>query len=241
MNDELTPEEFARGVNEAIRALRAVYGGVRALLAELGDELKRRSPPLYDVGARVKPVTTNESPDERFLRTWEGRIYSAARQDEDDDDQEQDGGEDEDDEKGAGGYVAHTAGQDLAFAKVVLYHRDVQEAEPHLICGVLRNVRIEAGDPAFQIPRASFRKVLELISSDVKLHTELIAATVKRPPNLPKSKRAAYKLKFQLNELPVRLRLFDLNSREDVQRIAIQLTAMASPGRAAQAISDSLR
>lgn len=62
---ELTRADFAKGVNDAIRALRAVYSGVRTMLDELAVALEDAPCALYDLGVRARPVTSRANPDEK--------------------------------------------------------------------------------------------------------------------------------------------------------------------------------
>src|SRR5687767_2657104 len=76
---DLDRETFAKGVNDAIRALRAVYMGVRTMLDELSGTLERGpAPSLYDLGVRLSSGTSRANPDERILRSWMGRIFLEA-------------------------------------------------------------------------------------------------------------------------------------------------------------------
>lgn len=63
-------------MSDAIRAIRGVYSGVRAMLAELAGILEQSpAPALFDLGVRPRP-DVRRSPDEKILRSWEGRFYS---------------------------------------------------------------------------------------------------------------------------------------------------------------------
>ena len=50
-----------------------------------------------------------------------------------------------DDEPRGRKHVMLSAGQRLAFVKIVLYHPGADEGEPHLLYGVLGNFRVPAG------------------------------------------------------------------------------------------------
>jgi hypothetical protein len=222
--------EFARGINDAIRALRAVYGGVRTMLTELGDELERPPSPLYDLGVRVKPVTTRINPDERFLRTWEGRFYVMESVDGDDDDErdEDDELDDEevDGERSQKRAVTLSAGQSVAFVKVVLYHREGDEGEPHLICGALHDAQVPARIPQLVAPRSSFRKILETVGDYTKPGKLVTKAGVRSSKGLPKQTKKTkgdHRLTFRVDHSPTRYRLFDLSGREKVREIAAEL------------------
>jgi hypothetical protein len=95
---ELNRADFAKGVNDAIRALRAVYSGVRTMLDEVADALEDEPAALYDIGVRARPVTSRANPDEKMLRTWEGRFYAEEPGDADAEFDDDDGADDEDNE-----------------------------------------------------------------------------------------------------------------------------------------------
>lgn len=163
---ELSSKDFAR----TIRALRLVYSGVRTMLAELADELKQPPNPLYDLGVRVRPITTRINPDERFLRTWEARLYSPTElADDDEEEDEENDDEDGDDERRDKRDVNLARGQNVAFVKVVLYDRNGDEGEPHLLCGALHDAHVAAGSDSLQTPRAMFQRILEQLDHDTKI------------------------------------------------------------------------
>lgn len=225
---DVDASDFALGVNAAIRALRGIYGGVRTMLSELAIELEQTPGALYDLRVRPKPVTTRINPDERFLRSWEGRFYSAEPTDDERDDDDEDANDDEDaDDEGRGRRnVTLVAGQNIAFAKVVIYHRESDAGEPHLLCGVLRDCRIPAGDQSLTVPRSSFRRILEVVRQDSKPGKLVTRASVRRPPNVPKKNRDDYKLVFRLDEAPTRYRLFDLTGRDKIREISSGIKAL---------------
>lgn len=222
---ELNRADFAKGVNDAIRALRAVYSGVRTMLDELADALQDEPAALYDLGVRARPVTSRANPDEKILRTWEGRFYAEEPSEADADADEDDAGDDEDNEEDSPGkkYVTLTAGQSLAFAKVVLYHPGADEGEPHLLHGVLRDCRVPAGWTTLNIPKSRLRRVLEIVRRDMKPGTIATKASVLWPPDVPKKggkKARTNKLVFHVDEPPASFPLFDLRGRDQVREIA---------------------
>jgi hypothetical protein len=203
------------------------------MLAELTDELKREPDPLYDHGVRVRPITTKTDPDERYLRTWEGRIYVSAPDDDDDEPEDEPAEEEGDDEdaKKPRRDIVLVSGGDLAFVKVVLYHRDEEGAEAHVLCGALRKVRIQAPVSEFSVPRWQFRRLLSLVTDDAPTKTYRTKARVRRPANLPRKARLdrdQYSLIFDLDASPARYRLYDINGREKVREIAAEVKRRAS-------------
>ena len=76
---ELNADGFARGINDAIRALRSIYRGVRTMLTELSAELEEGADPLYRLPVSVQSSTNRTNPDDKFLRTWIGRLYVTNR------------------------------------------------------------------------------------------------------------------------------------------------------------------
>lgn len=93
--NELSRDDFAKGVNDAIRALRAVYSGVRTMLDELANALAAEPAPLYDLGVRARPVTSRLNPDEKILRTWEGRFFGDEQTDGEDEADDDEAGDEE--------------------------------------------------------------------------------------------------------------------------------------------------
>jgi hypothetical protein len=227
---ELDRVAFARGVNDAIRALRGVYGGVRTMFDELRGAVEETDPPLFDLRIRARPGSRKNA-DEKILRTWEGRFYTAdaAESDVDSDDEEAEDAEEADDdstpsESSKKRTVSFTTGQNVAFVKVVLYHPGAGEDEPHLLYGVLRDCRVtskSSGDQ-LEVRRNTLGRVLEEVRSDMKLGPLHTRASVRWPAGLAKSarKKGGNRLVFQVAELPRRVALFDLRGHDQVQGIA---------------------
>ena len=164
-------------------------------------------------------------PDEKILRTWEGRFYAEEPSEGDAEPDEDDAPDDEDNEEDSPGkkYVALTAGQSLAFVKVVLYHPGADEGEPHLLYGVLRDCRVPAGWTTLNIPKGRLRRVLEIVRRDMKPGTIETKASVLWPPDVPKKggkKARTNKLVFHVDEQPTSFPLFDLRGRDQVREIA---------------------
>ena len=221
---DLSRSDFARGVNEAIRALRAVYAGVRTMLDELKDALQDGSAPLYDLGVRARPSAGRTNPDEKILRTWEGRFYAAeADVEESDDDDSRD--DDDEDERADRKCVSLSDGQCLAFAKVVLYHHGEVEGEPHVLYGVLRDCRVDAGWPVLAIPRSRLRRVLDVVRSDIRLGKLETRASVQLPPDTQRGRGTskANRLICNIDRSPQSFPLFDLRGRDQVRQIAALL------------------
>jgi hypothetical protein len=226
---ELSRADFAKGVNDAIRALRAVYSGVRTMLDELADELEAEPAPLYDLGVRARPITSRLNPDEKILRTWEGRFFGDEATDGEDEPDDDEGAEEEegDDEPRGRKHVMLSAGQRLAFVKIVLYHPGADEGEPHLLYGVLSNFRVPAGWPTLKLPKGRLRRVLDVVRSDMKTGPTETKASVLWPPDVPKrgggKKARTNRLVFNVAQPPASFPLFDVRGRDQVKDIATLL------------------
>ncbi|MFN2511724.1 MAG: hypothetical protein ABR568_09810 [Pyrinomonadaceae bacterium] len=164
---ELGVDEFAKGVNDAIRAVRALYGGVRSMLDELTAQLQEPPQELSRLRVPVQPlVKPNSPPDEKFLRSWIGRLYTFERDGDETDDKDIDYDEDPGDAPSGKKQIELYLGQDLAFIKVVLFqsHSSSDQLEPpHLLYGVLRNCQVDTkvGQDALSVNRDYFRRIVE--------------------------------------------------------------------------------
>lgn len=216
-------------MNDAIRALRAVYGGVRTMLDELASALAEQPEPvLYDQRVKARPVTSRTNPDERFLRTWEGRFYAADQPEADADADEDDANDDKDidDDSPKKRFVTLTAGQSLAFVKVVLYHRGQDQGEPHLFYGVLRDCQAAGRWELMNVRRGGLHRVLEVVRPEMKPGQQLATkASVVWPPNVART-RHANRLEFRVDQAPLPYPLFDLRGPEQVHEIAARLKAL---------------
>ncbi len=217
---ELDRETFARGVSDAIRALRAVYAGVRAMLEEFSETIRQDPQPLlYDLGVRPASRTSKAHPDEKILRSWMGRFYQGTPTDTEPDDEGDDDGED------PKRFVTFSAGSDLAFAKAVLYDRQSETGEPHLLVGVLRNCQVGLGWEALDVQRWQLRKVLEEVRHDTALGPVKTKAGAKWPRSASRV-AGGNRLVFQLTEEPMRFPLFDLRGPEQVREVAVNLKGL---------------
>lgn len=237
---ELSRADFAKGVNDAIRALRAVYSGVRTMLGELADALEAEPSPLYDLGVRARPIASRLTPDEKILRTWEGRFFVEDVPEADDDTDDEEGADDEDadDEPRGKKHVTLSAGQRLAFVKVILYHPGSNEGEPHLLYGVLDTCRVAAAWPTLKLPKGRLRRVLDVVRSEMKVGPVETKASVFVPPDVPKKgkgkKSRGNHLTFDLTQPPASFPLFDVRGPDQVREIAAALkrqwAGLGAPG-----------
>lgn len=224
---ELDRTTFAKGVNDAIKALRAVYGGVRLMFDDLRNALESEpAPVLKDIRIRVFPRVGRGNADEKTLRSWMGRLYT-------DPDlvggHEEDGGEEDADESGASGRtLVLRRGQNLAFAKVELFRTGELASEPHVVYGVLRDCRVEANWPITEIEIKSgmFGRLLEHVTEKSEPGPLKTDATLRRPASVAQSSSVRRShVMFTLDTAPHRVALFDVRSHEDVQKMAAELKA----------------
>lgn len=223
---EIDRATFARGVNDAIKALRAVYGGVRLMFDDLRNALESEPEPvLKDIRIRVFPRVGRANADEKTLRSWMGRLYTdAASVSEPEDDP----GEDADDSGASGRSLVLKRGQNLAFAKVELFRSGESAGEPHVVYGVLRDCRVEANWQIddIEIKSGMFGRLLEHVTADSKPGPLKTDATLRRPQSLAQSSTVRRShVMFTLDTPPQRVALFDVRSLDDVQKIAAELKA----------------
>ena len=202
---------FARGVSEAIKALRTVYRRIHVMFDELELALTSApAPQLSDLGIRAFPRNRRGDDGERTLRSWMGRLYASAdmvRDDEPvaDDDGEADGGD-------GRKMVSLDPGQNVAYVKVELY-RQQSAIEPQLLYGTLRDCRIaEANIEEFELNPDNFSRILEPIKEDVPTGEFKTFAKVRRPKSSPKGskKKGGNHLRFTLEHPPTKVALFDV-------------------------------
>lgn len=234
---DIDRQAFAVGVNEAIGALRALYGGVRTLFDELKMSLKDGPNPLHDFDVRIKPLATRLNPDERFLRTWEGRFYSVQEPPEDDGEEDEGGDDDDvDEEPRKRKFVTLNKGQDIAFVKVVIYHRaEVEEGEPHVLAGAMR--RIHAVEPWEELKArtSSLRKLLELVRDGMPVGEIQTRASVMWPDRASRSNKNGNRLVVRIDEPPLVWPLFEIRTQDQLRVIATQLKALWQSGAAPDA------
>jgi hypothetical protein len=227
--NELDRAGFSSGVNDAIRALRGLYGGVRTMLHELAGALAEQPEPvLYDQRVKARPVTSRTNPDERFLRTWEGRFYAADQPEADAEADEDDANEDEDidDDSPKKKFVTLTAGQSLAFVKVVLYHPGQDKGEPHLLCGVLRDCQVAGRWGEMNARRSGLGRVLEDVHPNLRPGQQLVTKASVMWPQKGARTRHANRLEFRVDQPPQPYPLFELRGSEQVHEIAARLKAL---------------
>jgi hypothetical protein len=227
---ELNADDFARGINDAIRALRSIYRGVRTMLDELSAELEVGVNPLYRLPVSVQSSTKKTNPDEKFLRTWIGRLYVTDRPNYLVDSEGTDDDDGSDDEAVSNKTLTLENGQDLAFAKIVLYqHRDDDKdlQHPHLIYGILRNCRVGIPVKTLTVGKTYFRRILDEVNRDTK-PADVLKTKAKSLASSGFSKKSGVNnLIFTLSEPPVYTALFDLRGRQQIREIATSMKRLS--------------
>lgn len=225
---ELDAKTFAQGVHDSIQAVRNIYGAVRQLRDEMRTALEHAPEPLlYDLRIRAE-ASIYHHPEEKILHSWEGRFYSdnpaqAGGEPEDDED-EVDGEPDDDAPKGRGPLIL-TAGQRLAYVKVVLYQPLVETPEPHILYGVLHNCRVGGGWQDLEVKRYVLRRILYVVDED-RVPGDIRPNIKVQPPKgvvKPKGKDTSNRLTFTISQPPERIALYDVNGPEQVREIANNL------------------
>ncbi len=120
---ELSADDFAKGINDAIRTVRVLYGEVRSMLDELTAELQKPPEQLSRLRVPVQSVVKpNSPPDEKFLRSWIGRLYTFEHihDDETEDDGVEDD-EDSDDGRAKNKQIELYVGRILSFLKLCYF------------------------------------------------------------------------------------------------------------------------
>jgi hypothetical protein len=219
---------FAKGVNEAIKALRAVYGGVRVMLEELETALESEPAPLASMRVRAIPPLRKDKAEEKTLRSWMGRLFTDPGMTGDDDEEVSDA---DTDDEAAGKSSTRTLkrGQDLAYVKVELYRPEAEASEPQILYGILRDCRMAAdeGLSEFEVKAYMFSRVFEPIHEDSRAGDLKTRVKVMRAKGGKGAKtKGRNQLTFTLDSAPKGMALFDLRSVEDVQGIAADIKAL---------------
>ncbi len=237
---ELSADDFAKGVNDAIRIVRTLYGEVRSMLDDLTAKLQEPPEQLSRLRVPVQSVVKpNSPPDEKFLRNWIGRLYTFERVD---DDETEDDGVDYDEDSGDGSgknkQIRLYVGQNLVFLKVVLYQGrslNDQIQPPHLLYGVLRNCQVDSTvkqtgrgiDEALSVKKMYFRRIVEDLHRSTPQGEFTTRAFSQGFSN--KREKGTHALKFTL-ESPAEFHpLFDIRGRDQICKIADHIKALRVP------------
>ncbi len=223
---ELDAKTFAVGVHDAIRAARNVYGAVRQMREEIKVALEQPpTPPLFDLGIRAE-ASNRHHPEEKILRSWEGRFYgdnpAEADGEPEDEDDDLDGEPDEEESPKRRGPLVIVAGQRLAYIKTVIFQAGGEAAEPHILYGVLHNARVGCGWPEIEVRRYKLQEVFALINAG-RMPGELRTRIRAQPPKgvaKPKGKDMSNRLVFDLRRSPERVPLFDVQGPQQIREIA---------------------
>ncbi len=117
------------------------------MLDELTAELEKPPEELSRLRVPVQPVGKPNSPaDEKFLRSWIGRLYTFERDGDETDDEDVEDDEDSGDGRPRRRPIELYVGQNLAFVKIVLFQASSlndKPQPPHLLYGVLRNCQVD--------------------------------------------------------------------------------------------------
>jgi hypothetical protein len=201
------------------------------MLDELTAELQE--PPAtklsrlrVSVQSTVKP---HSPPDEKFLRTWMGRLYTFDRIEADEGAEEETDDDEESSEESSGAKpIMLSAGQDLAFVKVVLFTKQSldQPEPPHLLYGALRNCQAAVSlgkGQTVQVRKRYFREIVQDLHRTTPIGSFKTRAFY---DGWPKGQKDKHRLMFTLDGSPEFWPLFNIRGREKVREIAERIKTL---------------